>query len=54
VDDDFRELELHISDHPFRPGSWPDAYGYVDDHGWICGYTRAEYTHIRGEESTPP
>lgn len=24
VDDDFRELEPHISDHPFQPGSWPE------------------------------
>ena len=54
VDDDFRELEPHISDHPFQPGSWPDACGYVDEHGWTCGYTRAEHTHISGEEPTPP
>jgi hypothetical protein len=54
VDDDFRELEPHISDHPFQPGSWPDACGYVDERGWTCGYTRAEHTHISGEEATPP
>jgi hypothetical protein len=54
TDDDFRELEPHISDHPFQPGTWPDACGHVDERGWTCGYTRAEHTHIRGEESTPP
>jgi hypothetical protein len=54
MDDDFRELEPHISDHPFQPGTWPDACGYVDEHGWTCGYTRAEHTHISGEEATPP
>jgi hypothetical protein len=48
VDDDFRELEPHINDHPFQPGSWPDACGYVDEHGWTCGYTRAEHTHVSG------
>jgi hypothetical protein len=53
TDDDFRELEPHISDHPFQPGSWPDACGHVDEHGWTCGYTRAEHTHITGEEATP-
>ena len=53
MDDDFREFEPDISDHPFQPGSWPDACGYVDEHGWTCGYTRAEHTHISGEESTP-
>ena len=54
MDDDFRELEPHISEHPFQPGTWPDACGHVDEHGWTCGYTRAEHTHISGEESTPP
>jgi hypothetical protein len=54
MDDDFRELEPHISDHPFEPGSWPHACGYVDERGWTCGYTRAEHAHIRGEEETPP
>jgi hypothetical protein len=54
MDDDFRELEPHISDHPFQPGTWPDACGYVDEHGWTCGYSRAEHTQISGEESTPP
>jgi hypothetical protein len=54
MDDDFRELEPHISDHPFQPGTWPDACGYVDEHGWTCGYTRAEHTHISGEEAMPP
>jgi hypothetical protein len=54
MDDDFRELEPHISDHPFQPGSWPDACGHVDEHGWTCGYTRAEHTHISGEEATSP
>jgi hypothetical protein len=54
MDDDFRELEPHIDDHPFQPGTWPDACGYVDEQGWTCGYSRAEHTHISGEESTPP
>jgi hypothetical protein len=54
MDDDFRELEPHISDHPFQPGTWPDACGYVDEHGWTCGYTRVEHTHISREEPTPP
>jgi hypothetical protein len=54
MDDDFRELEPEISDHPFEPGSWPDACGYVDARGWTCGFTRAEHTHISGEESAPP
>jgi len=54
MDDDFRELEPDISDHPFQPGTWPDACGYVDEHGWTCGYSRAEHTHISGEEATPP
>jgi hypothetical protein len=27
MDDDVRELEPEISDHPFEPGSWPDACG---------------------------
>jgi hypothetical protein len=54
MDDDFRELEPDISDHPFQPGTWPDACGYVDEHGWTCGFTRAEHTHISGEEATPP
>jgi hypothetical protein len=53
MDDDFRDLEPHISDHPFQPGTWPDACGYVDERGWTCGYTRAEHTHISREESTP-
>jgi hypothetical protein len=48
------ELEPHISDHPFQPGSWPDACGSVDERGWPCGYTRAEHTHISGEEATAP
>ena len=30
------------------------ACGYLDEHGWTCGYTRAEYTHITGEEAAPP
>jgi hypothetical protein len=54
MDDDFRELEPHIGDHPFQPGTWPDACGHVDEQGWTCGYSRAEHTHISGEESTPP
>ena len=54
MDDDFRELEPHISDHPFEPGGWPDACGHVDERGWTCGYTRAEHTQISGEEVTPP
>jgi hypothetical protein len=54
MDDDFRELEPHITDHPFQPGTWPDTCGYVDEHGWTCGYSRAEHTHISGEEPTPP
>jgi hypothetical protein len=40
MDDDFRELEPEISDHPFQPGTWPDARGYVDEHGWTCGCSR--------------
>jgi hypothetical protein len=47
-------VEPDISDHPCQPGTWPDACGYVDDHGWTCGYSRAEHTHISGEESTSP
>jgi hypothetical protein len=54
MDDDLRELEPHISDHPFQPGSWPDACGYVDEHGWTCGYTRAEHTHISAERNRLP
>jgi hypothetical protein len=54
MDDDFRELEPHISDHPFQPGTWPDACGYIDEHDWTCGYTRAEHTQISGEEAPPP
>jgi hypothetical protein len=54
MDDDFRELEPDISDHPFQPGTWPDACGYVDEHGWTCGFTRAEHTDISGAEATPP
>jgi hypothetical protein len=54
MDDDFRELEPDISDHPFQPGTWPDACSYVDERGWACGFTRAEHTHISGEESAPP
>jgi hypothetical protein len=54
MDDDVREFEPEISDHPFQPGTWPDACGYVDVHGWTCGDSRAEHTHISGEESTPP
>jgi hypothetical protein len=37
MEDDFRELEPDISDHPFEPGTWPDACGYVDERGWTCG-----------------
>lgn len=54
MEDDFRELEPDISDHPFEPGTWPDACGYVDERGWTCGFTRAEHTHISGEEAIPP
>jgi hypothetical protein len=53
MDDDFRELEPHIKSS-VQPGSWPDACGYVDEYGRTCGYTRAEHTHISGEEATPP
>jgi hypothetical protein len=53
MDDDFRELEPHISDHPFQPGTWPDACSYVDEHGWTCGYTRAEHTHISVRKRLP-
>ena len=53
MDDDFRELEPEISQHPFQPGTWPDACGYVDERGWTCGYSRAEHTHIIGEQAPP-
>jgi hypothetical protein len=54
MDDDFRELEPEISDHPFQPGTWPDACGCVDARGWTCGYTMAEHTDISGEQAPPP
>ena len=41
------------ADHPFQPGSWPDACGYVDEQGWTCGYTRAEHTHISERKRLP-
>ena len=53
VDDDLASWSL-ISAITFQPSSWPDACGYVDEHGWICGYTRAEHTHISGDQTTPP
>jgi hypothetical protein len=46
-------MEPHISDHPFQLGTWLDPCGYVDEHGWTCGYTSAEHTHISGDEATP-
>jgi hypothetical protein len=53
MDDDFRELEPEISDHPFQPGTWPDACGYVDERGWTCGYSRAEHTHSAARNPLP-
>jgi hypothetical protein len=52
MDDDSRELEPDISDHPFQSGTWPDACGYIDEDGWTCGDSRAEHTDISGEEPT--
>jgi hypothetical protein len=49
-----RGVAAAAADDAWAVGTWPDACGYVDEHGWTCGYTRAEHTHISGEESTLP